>query len=806
MITGKQTHRQILRRFLVVGGLVAITATVSVAPAAETVRAAAAPGIGTATSNASQTVDLSWTAPSPSTGLLGYEILPQINGVNQTLLKVALPSSSLSATISGLDNGVAYTFIVRAVFPSGVYTSAPSNSVVPFGLPSAATGISAVGGDGKLDVSWTPAQPNGSSVTQYEVVVTPGPFTVSVGGSTTTTPVTGLENGKSYTVTVTAYNARGSTISTQASGKPVGPPASPSLVSATVGNGSVTISWAAPVQTGGEDLTGYSIAMTGGATETISVSGGGTLSYTKNSLVNGTSYTFTVSAINAQGLTSEPSSPASATPAVAAIPALNASGVTPNSGPIAGGQAIDLVGSNLSTVTHVDFACVDGTKRVTTLGAPTTSRLSVQTPACSAGVASITATTGAGTSNGVNFFYFAPPTIVAISPAEGPRLGGNSIVISGTGFVPGSTAVKIGGKTALVEGSSPSSLTVSVPALLPAETAGARDVQVVVNSSAGLTATLAAAYTYLAPQNDSVGIVPPLPLPSPSRISGSTRFDTSAQLSAQYFSPGVDVAFVATGRAFADALAAGPVASGQGPVLIVEPTAIPAAVATELTRLRPQRIVILGGNQAVSSSLELALSRFTSGSVSRIGGANRYETAVQASATRFGSNVPIVFVATGSNFADALGAGAAAQGRGPVLLTTRDSLPAVTRDEISRLQPRRIVVLGGTSVISESVRQELAGLTGLAVERLGGSDRYETMALLAADSYRLTGGTVMLATGAQYADALSAAPTGVPVLLVRPTCIPSAVANQLTRLNPSRVIALGGSAALSEAATSYVVC
>ena len=241
-------------------------------------------------------------------------------------------------------------------------------------------------------------------------------------------------------------------------------------------------------------------------------------------------------------------------------------------------------------------------------------------------------------------------------------------------------------------------------------------------------------------------------------------------------------------------------------MLIVEPTAIPTSVATELTRLRPQRIVILGGNKAVSNSLESALSGFTTGSVSRIGGANRYETAAQASATRFSPNVPVVFVATGSNFADALGAGAAAQGRGPVLLTTRDSLPAVTRDEINRLQPRRIVVLGGTAVVSESVRQDLAGLTGVTVERLGGSDRYETLALLAADSYRMTGGTVILATGAQYADALSAAPTGVPVLLVRPTCVPSSVATQLTRVNPSRVIALGGSAALSETATSYVVC
>ena len=208
----------------------------------------------------------------------------------------------------------------------------------------------------------------------------------------------------------------------------------------------------------------------------------------------------------------------------------------------------------------------------------------------------------------------------------------------------------------------------------------------------------------------------------------------------------------------------------------------------------------------MSTAVEVALGAYTSGSVTRLGGQNRYETAVEVSKSKFNSGVPVVYVATGANFADALAAGAAAKGLGPVLLTEKDALTSVTSDEVSRLKPSRVVVLGGSAVVSETVRSALSALVDSPVERLGGSDRYATAALLAADSYTSTGGTVFLATGAQYADALSAAPVGVPVLLVKPSCVPSAVATQLTRISPTRVVVLGGTSALGDAVASYVVC
>src|SRR5580693_2291396 len=79
-------------------------------------------------------------------------------------------------------------------------------------------------------------------------------------------------------------------------------------------------------------------------------------------------------------------------------------------------------------------------------------------------------------------------------------------------------------------------------------------------------------------------------LPAVQRYAGADRFQTAALVSAGTFSPGVPVAFIARGDAYADALAGTPAAATDGgPILLVSPHAIPAATATELTRLKPAK-------------------------------------------------------------------------------------------------------------------------------------------------------------------------------------------------------------------------
>lgn len=196
-----------------------------------------------------------------------------------------------------------------------------------------------------------------------------------------------------------------------------------------------------------------------------------------------------------------------------------------------------------------------------------------------------------------------------------------------------------------------------------------------------------------------------------TRLSGTDRFATSAAISAATFARDVDVAYVANGLAFPDALSAAPVAGAEdAPVLLVSPGSVPAAVETELRRLRPARIVVLGGTGSVSAAVAKQLDGLTSGSVTRMSGGDRYATSAAVSTAAFDPGVPVVYVANGLDFPDSLsGAPAAGVGGGPVLLTARDAIPATVAAELDRLDPARIVVLGGSGVVSDSVRARLSG-------------------------------------------------------------------------------------------------
>ncbi|MEB0200544.1 cell wall-binding repeat-containing protein, partial [Cryobacterium sp. 5I3] len=90
-----------------------------------------------------------------------------------------------------------------------------------------------------------------------------------------------------------------------------------------------------------------------------------------------------------------------------------------------------------------------------------------------------------------------------------------------------------------------------------------------------------------------------------TRLWGQDAYGTSAAISAGTFpTPGVPVVYLATGETYQDALSgAGAAGVNQGPVLLVQPNGIPAVIAAELARLKPGRIVILGGNLAVSDAV-----------------------------------------------------------------------------------------------------------------------------------------------------------------------------------------------------------
>lgn len=293
-----------------------------------------------------------------------------------------------------------------------------------------------------------------------------------------------------------------------------------------------------------------------------------------------------------------------------------------------------------------------------------------------------------------------------------------------------------------------------------------------------------------------------------SRLGGDDRYETSAMISAETFAAGVDVAYLASGVDYPDALAGGAVAGHQGaPVLLTKANSIPEVIQDELDRLNPGKIVILGGETAVAASLETVADLYTNGEVERVSGDDRYATAAALAEANFASGVDVVYVASGQNFPDALGgAAAAAKLGGPVLLTKTDSLPAQTELTLTKLNPDHIVVLGGENAVSGDVYDTLADYDE-DIERLAGSDRYATSAAISADTF-VSADVVYIANGLAFPDALSGAPAAAgadaPILLVKSDSVSQAVCDEVNRLQPTDVVALGGLTAVSEAVITHV--
>jgi predicted RNA-binding protein with TRAM domain len=265
---------------------------------------------------ASTTVVLSWTAPANGgSAITGYNIYEGTSsgGESTTPVNGSTLITTTTYTVTALTNATTYYFTVKAVNAVGPSVASSEVWAIPAAaVPGAPTGVTATPANASATVSWSaPSNLGGSAITSYKVTATDSTTPAKGGQHCTWTSgalsclVTGLNNGDSYTFTVTATNSVGTGIASSASSS-IEPaftvPSAPTGVIATPGNTKVVLSWTAPAN-GGPSITGYDVYMgtTPGGESDAPVNGTVLITATTTTvsgLTNATTYYFTVKAEN----------------------------------------------------------------------------------------------------------------------------------------------------------------------------------------------------------------------------------------------------------------------------------------------------------------------------------------------------------------------------------------------------------------------------------------------------------------------------------------------------------------------------
>lgn len=272
------------------------------------------------------------------------------------------------------------------------------------------------------------------------------------------------------------------------------------------------------------------------------------------------------------------------------------------------------------------------------------------------------------------------------------------------------------------------------------------------------------------------------------RIEGEDRYETAVKIAKEQYPNGLEnkTVILATGQNFADALTANGLTNlYQAPILLTKTNSIPESVMAYLKAQQAagklENVLIVGKSDAVSNSISEVLTKMRL-SVARVGGANRFETAIEVAkllkadpsegkipfaenairvADRVNPNTDgysdTYFLANGFSFADALIASVPSSRYGyPILLTDgsnhlRPETKSFLDDAFKAGKLNKILVMGGTAVVSEGAKSDVPGSK---VDRLYGQDRYQTN--MAVNEYFKNATKVYVVTGEAYADALVA--------------------------------------------------
>ncbi|TLS38458.1 cell wall-binding repeat-containing protein [Pseudalkalibacillus caeni] len=184
----------------------------------------------------------------------------------------------------------------------------------------------------------------------------------------------------------------------------------------------------------------------------------------------------------------------------------------------------------------------------------------------------------------------------------------------------------------------------------------------------------------------------------------------------------------------------------------------------------------------------------------RISGKDRFEVATNISNSGWSTSSKTVILANYNTFADALAAAPLAyKYDAPILLTAPNKLTGQTKDEIKRLSPDQVIIIGGPGSVSDQVISEVKQVSAnIAVDRIGGKDRFE-VAHNIADKLGSSSKAVVV-NGLKFPDALAIAPyaakNGMPILLTTDNRIPAETKEALQ--GASETLIVGGEGSVSK--------
>lgn len=298
-------------------------------------------------------------------------------------------------------------------------------------------------------------------------------------------------------------------------------------------------------------------------------------------------------------------------------------------------------------------------------------------------------------------------------------------------------------------------------------------------------------------------------------IKGNNRFSTATEISKMNYATGGTVVLV-NGNAVADGIAATPLAASENAsILLANTNNLPSETANRMKEIAPQKVIIVGGENAVSKALEAKIANDYAVEVQRIAGKDRYATSfkIAKKLVESGAEINTAYIVAGTGEADALSvASKAGADKQPIILTGKDSIAPEMYAWLKEQNLEDAYFIGGNKVISDNVINSVNEITtnDVTANRIAGNNREETNAKVIEKLY--TGGfsNVYAAKSNVLVDALSAGPMAAqrncPVVLVNTNGLTDAQKNVLSGKYADHVYQIGGGVSFKGMSELYSIC